>query len=90
MSEGGKLLSILVAGVDQEMVERFTSEFGFSISQAETHDSLADAVEGLRGQKPYDVIITSCSEPMTDELKMLLGVCSLDHRKRTPIVMLSQ
>lgn len=90
MSEGGKLLSILVAGVDQEMVERFTSEFGFSMSQAETHNRQVDAINALRGQKHYDVIITSYSEPMTDELKMLLGVCSLDHRKRTPIVMLSQ
>lgn len=83
-------ISILVIGADQQLVERFRSDFGFYDGRADTYGDLHSAVEALNGPAHYDLILTSHAEPVTDELELLRQVRALDHRKDTPVVMLAE
>jgi PleD family two-component response regulator len=90
MNKDGKQLSILVVGTSQEVVTRSTSELGIENYETDIRSTRASAIEALKGQTHYDVIITTYGDAVTDELELLLEVGSLDHRKSTPIVMLSE
>jgi len=89
MNESKKQLSILIVGVGQELVERFASECGLHIGNAETYDDQASAIEALKGQRHFDLIVTFYSGPATFDSELLRLASSLDHRKDTPVVMLS-
>ena len=52
------------------------------------YDNQADAVEILKGQNHFDVIITSYGGQVTDEKGRLRPVRSLDHRKDTSVAIL--
>jgi CheY-like chemotaxis protein len=90
MSKDGKQLSILVVGTSQEVVTRSTSELGIENYETDIRSTQASAIEALKGQTHYDVILTTYGNTVTDELELLLEIGSLDHRKSTPIVMLSE
>jgi hypothetical protein len=89
MNESKKELSILVVGVGQKLIECFASECGLHISNAETYDHQASAVEALKDQSHFDLIVTLYSGSTVYDREPLCLAGSLDHRKDTPVVMLS-
>lgn len=90
MSEGEKRLSVLAVEVSQELVERFAADVGFHFDKVEAHRRQADAIKALNGPDRFDVIIIPYDGPATGEGEWLRLVRSLDHRKQTPVVMLTR
>jgi CRP-like cAMP-binding protein len=90
MSEGGKRLSILLVECSLEAAEPIISELGLVDWRADTCDDARGAMGALRGQKHYDLILTSYEGSVPDELELLRQVNSLEHRKHTPVVMIAR
>ena len=49
----------------------------------------ATALDVLKGEAPYDAIIIDNNLPGLSGLELVLRVRSMDHRRNTPIIMLS-
>ncbi len=90
MSDVGKRLSILFIDCSQEVAEITISEMGLTDWQSDTCTDALSALEVVRGQKHYDLILTNYEATAPDETGLLQQIYSLDHRRNTPVVMIAR
>ncbi len=90
MSEGKKPLSILLVDCGREVAEDFFTELGLTDWRADTCNNAHSAIEVLRGQKHYDLLLTIYEGTAPDETDLLRQVYRLDHRKKTLILVIAR
>jgi CRP-like cAMP-binding protein len=90
MRERGKRLSILLVGCGRELAEQVISELGIADWQAVACPNAISALDALKGQRHYDLILTSDETIASNESEWLQQVSALNHLKSTPVVILDR
>lgn len=81
--------SILIAEGNPSVASLFTIVFGDHRWKVTSFCDDNRAANALRGGKHYDVVLVSCELHGTNGVELINLVRALDHRKHTPVVMVT-
>ncbi len=73
---------------DREAAEQILSELEIQEWRVDTCPDGVSAIEALKGQRHYDLILTCCETTASYESEWLQQASALDHLKSTPIVII--
>ena len=82
-------LVILVVNDSVNLAHRFAKAYDFDDWEAEVFADRSSAIEALKGDKHYDIILTNQTEMEDESMEFTREVCSIEKRRATPIVILS-
>jgi len=81
--------SILIAEGDRAVAGLFTDVFKRNLWSVDSSTDANAAVNALRGCRHYDVVLVSYQVGDTNGVELTRLVRSLEHRKTTPVVMIT-
>ena len=84
----GRLKALIIEG-DPSVARLFAEVFVYHDWDVETCNDSLCAEEAISGDGRYDIIIVSYVVPGTNGIEMVKLIRSLDHRKRTTIMMVT-
>jgi len=81
--------SILIAEGDRHVASLFAMVFSRSDWKVASSGDAHRAIEAIRGTEHFDVVLVSYNVPGTNGVELTRLVRSLEHRKDTPVVMVT-
>ncbi len=82
-------LVILVVSGSADLARRFAAVYNFDDWEAEVYPDRASALDALRGEKHYDIILTSQAAMEGESMEFTREVCAIERHKSTPIIIIS-